>query len=103
MDEVKTGLSRALDTWEAVTNRKWPEGQFIFKQVPAKIGKHIIPNMQSLPKDVKGIFLDLKVEHINYKNQIAKVSIEDGGELIITGWTPELKDVMSLDWIEFKL
>lgn len=46
----------ALKNGEAVQREGWNgKGLFVIKQVPAQIGKDIIPNMQSLPQRAKDI------------------------------------------------
>ena len=92
---------RALNEGKRVASQEWlPEIYFIFKQVPATIGEDIVPNMQSLPQDVKNEFLkrfddgSAQIDAIYYKDQIACVNESN----IIVGWSPTVSDILANDW-----
>lgn len=74
---------------------------FVFMQVPAEIGKEIVPKMQSLPESVKKEFdrrfndENYQISSIYYSNQLALVSPSN----LITGWAPSVSDSLADDWI----
>jgi hypothetical protein len=101
----------ALKNGKRVQREGWNgKGMFVFMQVPATIGKEIVPKMQSLPQTVKDEFkrrFDLVVENtkegamaanweleINYSNQMAIVSPKNE----ISGWSPSSADTLATDW-----
>lgn len=68
-------------------------GMFVFRQVPAVIPPHVIPNMQSLPDDVKAEF-SRRGGFISYDNQLALVKPDN----TINGWAPSTADSLAEDW-----
>jgi hypothetical protein len=79
------------------------KGLFIFKQVPAQIGKDIVPKMQSLPQPVKDEFErrfndeNEQIDAIYYSDQIALVGTSNQ----ISGWSPSTNDTLATDWREY--
>jgi len=76
-------------------------GLFVFAQVPAIIGIDIIPKMQSLPNQVKDVFINraeygkpATFQSIAYKDQLALVDAFN----VITGWSPSTADALATDW-----
>lgn len=76
-------------------------GLFVFKQVEAVIPMSTVPNMQSLPGEVKEIFkkrfTDWNHQTIMYKNQFCIVYPDS----TLYGWAPSASDVCSDDWVVF--
>lgn len=109
MDKVNFGQAiEALKQGKRVAREGWNgKGLFIFMQVPATIGKEVIPKMQSLPQSVKDEFKrrenalygttenDGRFDFtINYKNQLAMVYPDS----TIYGWVASPSDVLEEDW-----
>lgn len=72
---------------------------FVFAQVPAEISvAEVVPHMQSLPKQVKDVFLErFRTRHfpsIFYSNQLALVDFDNH----ISGWSPSTSDALATDW-----
>lgn len=97
---------KALKKGKRVARNGWNgKGMFIFMQVPAKISKDIVPNMQSLPINVKNEFINrfnnnivspyADLESISYKNQLAIVYPDNS----IYGWVASPSDILEEDWI----
>jgi Protein of unknown function (DUF2829) len=84
---LKNGRRVAREGWNG-------KGLFIFMQVPATIPSTVIPNMQSLPADVKEEFMRRNVDSISYKNQLAMVYPDN----TIYGWVASPSDVLEEDW-----
>lgn len=94
----------ALKEGKMVSRSGWNgKGLFVFMQVPATIGKEIVPKMQSLPDLVKAEFKN-RFENwpqsegsdaIHYNNQLALVDMNN----LITGWSPSTSDALAEDWI----
>lgn len=82
----------------AMSRKGWHKnGLFVFMQVPATISKDIVPNMQSLPSQIKEIFserFELWADSINYSCQMAIVFPDN----TIKGWAPSVSDVLAEDW-----
>lgn len=72
----------------------WDKGVFIFRQVPANIPAEIIPKMQSLPDQVKQVFIDRKVNNISYDNQAAMVMNNNE----ICSWSASVEDLFANNW-----
>lgn len=84
------------------------KGIFVFMQVPADIDLDIVPNMQSLPQQVKLEFMNrlvngvntftdvdpIEFNDINYRDQLATVYPNN----YIYGWSPSPSDVLADDW-----
>ncbi|MEM8506236.1 MAG: MW1434 family type I TA system toxin [Bacteroidota bacterium] len=79
----------------------WPEGDFIFCQVPATIPRSVVPGMQSLPQAVKDEFERRfedeaqQIDAIYYAHQIAYVNSSN----LIVGYSPSIEDLQAEDWI----
>jgi len=81
----------------------WSEDKkFIFEQVPSTINKDIVPNMQSLPQEVKDYFAwtfteesGEQIDSIYYMNQIAIVTLSN----VIMGYTMTAEDLLAEDWV----
>jgi hypothetical protein len=92
----------ALKEGKMVQRKGWNgKGLFVFMQVPARIGKPIVPKMQSLPQSVKDEFAKRfndptrEIDAIYYENQLALVDTEN----FISGWAPSVSDSLAGDWI----
>lgn len=85
--ELKAGKCLGRERWDNVY-------KFIFMQVPSKINREVIPNMQSLPDTAKNL-LKSKTYGINYKHQIAMCNDSKG---TITGYVPVMDDIFAEDW-----
>lgn len=92
----------AMKAGKRVQRSGWNgKGLFAFMQVPATIGKDIVPNMQSLPQSVKDEFqrrFESEAEQIDaiyYSNQLALVNPSN----LITGWAPSASDSLAVDWV----
>lgn len=72
---------------------------FVFRQVPATIPDHVVPNMQSLPQAVKNEFIrrfnEEQIDAIYYDNQLTIVNNSN----LIQGWSPSVSDTLAIDWI----
>jgi hypothetical protein len=91
---------QALEEGKRVRRLAWPsEMVFVFRQVPAKINKKILPKMNSLPPSVKAYFKEKfetsEQDFFYYKNQIALVKPDNQ----ITGYSPTMEDLLSEDWL----
>jgi hypothetical protein len=93
---------KALKEGKRVQRSGWNgKGLFVFMQVPAEIGRNIIPVMQSLPQSVKDEFKFRDddptggVGYISYNNQLALVDVSNN----ITGWSPSTSDALAEDWV----
>jgi len=93
---------KALNEGKRICRKPYiSSGMFMFKQVPARIDKAIVPNMQSLPQAVKDEFVrrfnDEKeeIDAIYYDNQLAIVNRHN----LICGWAPSVAEIMAEDWV----
>jgi hypothetical protein len=78
-----------------VSRISWNNKQFmVIKQVPAMIGKTIIPNMTSLPQQAKDIILDT-AECITYADQCILFDVDSGRA---DSWSPTISDIFAQDW-----
>lgn len=90
----------ALKEGKRIRRTNWFPNHFIFAQVPATIGKDIVPKMQSLPESVKAFFLKTftdpseQIDAIYYNSQIAYV----GHSNVITGWGATPEDILANNW-----
>lgn len=93
-------FSRALEALKnggMITRLGWNgKDMFVFKQIPADIGLHIIPKMQSVPQRVKDHMLK-KETNLKYTNQLAIVK-PDG---TVDSWIPSVSDLFAEDWTNF--
>lgn len=87
LEALKQGKRVAREGWNG-------KGMFIFKQVPANVGIQYVPNMQSLPSDVKDEFVK-RGNNLNYSNQMCIVK-EDN---TIDSWVASSSDTFAEDWI----
>ena len=99
----------ALKQGKRVARKGWNgKGMFVFRQIPADIPSHIVPNMQSLPQSVKDEFQrrfdEIKTSpemhpksatEIHYLNQYALVKPNNE----INGWNPSVADCEAEDWV----
>jgi len=102
MDELLSvgAAMQALEEGKRVRRLGWDQEKvFIFRQVPAKINKKILPKMNSLPPSVKAYFKEkfeaTGEDFFYYKNQIALVKPDNQ----ITGYAPSMEDMLSVDWL----
>lgn len=85
----------ALKEGKRIARKGWNgKGMFIFKQVPANVGIQYVPNMQSLPSEVKNEFVK-RGNNLNYSNQMCIVK-EDN---TIDSWVASSSDTFAEDWI----
>ena len=87
IEALKQGKRVAREGWNG-------KGMFIFKQVPANVGIQYVPNMQSLPSEVKNEFVK-RGNNLNYSNQMCIVK-EDN---TIDSWVASSSDTFAEDWI----
>ena len=78
----------------AVRRASWNSGLFVVKQIPAHIGKDIIPKMQSLPQSAKDLLM-ANTGFIDYTDQCL---IIDKGTGQADSWMPSISDVFAEDW-----
>ena len=86
IEALKEGKRVARKGWNGI-------GMFVFKQIPASIGVNIIPNMQSLPLNVKNEFVH-RGTNINYSNQMCIVKPDN----TIDSWVASASDIFAEDW-----
>ena len=111
----------AVQSGKMITRKGWHNhapGLFVFQQVPATISvEEIVPNMQSLPHNVKDEFarrlkmgkntpfipdVNMALNRVNgpelmeikYHDQLALVDQKNN----ITGWSPSTADALAQDW-----
>lgn len=85
----------ALHAGKMILRDGWNgKGMFVFRQVPATVPEHVIPNMTSLPESVKAEFFR-RGGPIHYLNQLALVKSNNE----IHGWVPSVADINANDWI----
>ncbi len=92
---------KALQQGKMIQRTGWNgKGMFVFMQVPAKVPAEVIPNMTSLPMEVKEEFEkrcadpNNSIRGIYYTDQLAIVTSNN----IVTGWSPSIVDCMANDW-----
>lgn len=92
----------ALKHGKRVQRQSWTKDPlFVFRQVPATIGKETVPKMQSLPQSVKDEFdrrfkdKGCQIDAIYYDYQMAMVNQYN----LITSWHPSIEDCLAEDWI----
>jgi hypothetical protein len=100
-------LLESLESGKCLYRKSWLSSEFefkyIFKQIPAEIGRDIIPNMQSVPEDAKKIILsDNKIKSIKYIDQIVIVTTRSTGNDSdcdkITYYQFNTTDLLADDW-----
>ena len=84
----------ASKSGKRISRASWPEGQFVFTQVPSEVPETIIPKMSSLPSDVKAEFVR-RGGSIRYQNQRAIANKDQ----VIEGWHADLDDETATNWI----
>ncbi len=72
----------------------WEQGLVVFRQVPARISKEIIPKMQSLPEEAKKHIL-AHTGFINYNSQCLIYNTNTGEA---NSWSPSVDDIFAYDW-----
>lgn len=88
---------RLLKEGRCVARRGWNKaGLFVCKQVPATIGKEVIPKMQSLPDVAKELILQ-GTGSVSYANQCL---LYDTGSGVANSWVPSSSDMFAEDWVE---
>ena len=101
-DSMSFGVAvEKMQMGHMVARRGWNgKNLFVFMQVPATIGKDIVPKMQSLPPSVKAKFQErfdnseAQIDAIYYDNQLAIVNESN----LINGWAPSVSDALASDW-----
>lgn len=91
------GFSTAIELLKrgfAMRRASWNSGLFVVKQIPAHIGKDIIPKMQSLPQSAKNLLM-ADTGFIDYTDQCL---IIDKGTGQADSWMPSISDVFAEDW-----
>lgn len=86
-----------INNFHVMRRSAWDKGLVVFRQVPASIQSDIIPNMQSVPKEAKGIIMN-SANHIEYKNQLLMYNMNTGEA---NSWNPTASDLMTCDWESF--
>lgn len=86
-----------INNFHVMRRFAWDKGLVVFRQVPASIQSDIIPNMQSVPKEAKGIIMN-SANHIEYKNQLLMYNMNTGEA---NSWNPTASDLMTCDWESF--
>lgn len=87
IEALKVGKTACRTGWNGT-------GMFIFKQVPANVKIQYVPNMQSLPDNVKDEFVKRGLD-LNYSNQICIVKLDN----TIDSWVASSSDTFAEDWI----
>lgn len=77
-----------------ISSPNYPEGCFVFYQVPSEVPEAIIPKMSSLPPAVKAEFVR-RGGPISYSHQYGFVFETNH----IVGWLPSEDDKNASDWI----
>lgn len=85
---------------DRIRRKSWPEGVFVFVQVPCEVPVGIISKMSSLPQPVKDHFVSTG-KPIQYCEQMGLVTPDN----IVRGWLPLPEDAEADDWIvlDFKI
>lgn len=83
-----------INNFHVMRRSAWNKGLVVFRQVPASIQSDIIPNMQSVPKEAKGIIMN-SANCIEYKNQLLMYDMNTGEA---NSWNPTASDLMTCDW-----
>lgn len=86
-----------INNFHVMRRSAWDKGLVVFRQVPANIQSDIIPKMQSVPKEAKGIIMN-SANHIEYKNQLLMYDMNTGEA---NSWNPTASDLMTFDWESF--
>lgn len=99
IDEVITPWKaiEMINNFHVMRRSAWDKGLVVFRQVPANIQSDIIPDMQSVPKEAKGIIMN-SANHIEYKNQLLMYDMNTGEA---NSWNPTASDLMTCDWESF--
>jgi hypothetical protein len=81
----------------AIVSRKdWKDGWFVFRQVNNIVHKDMIPNMRSLPLNVKER-LETVGKSLFYENQLM-IADTSGERVVITHFEPDWRDEYYKDW-----
>jgi len=83
-----------LKAGELLTRRAWPDGTFVFIQVPSMVNSEIVPKMTSLPEAAKLLFKDREQSSIRYSFQVVMVDKDNN----LKAWSPSIEDILSNDW-----
>lgn len=84
---IKEGFAVRREGWNG-------KGLMVFKQIPAHITSNIIPKMQSLPDEAKGLIIGSK-GYIDYTCQCIIYNPETGRA---DSWVPSIADIFANDW-----
>ena len=84
---IKEGFAVRREGWNG-------KGLMVFKQIPARITSNIIPKMQSLPDEAKGLIIVTK-GYIDYTCQCLIYNPETGRA---DSWVPSIADIFANDW-----
>ena len=87
IEALKEGQRIAREGWNG-------KGLFVYKQIPAEIGLHIIPKMQSVPQAVKDVMVKTGTT-LNYTNQMAIVNANGR----VDSWVASSSDTFAEDWV----
>jgi hypothetical protein len=79
-----------------VSRKDWKNSWFVFRQVNNIVHKDMIPNMRSLPMNVKER-LGTVGKSLFYENQLM-IADTSGERVVITHFEPEWKDEYYNDW-----
>ena len=79
-----------------ISRKHWKEHSFVFRQVNNIVHKDMIPNMRSLPMNVKERLVTVG-KSLFYENQLM-VADTSGERVIITHFEPDWRDEYYKDW-----
>ena len=93
-------MIQRLQQGDLLRREHWPEGTFIFRQVPSDVSAEIVEKMTSLPAHAKTQFQlrrDTGVEAVAflyYSDQVAKADAANN----IVAYVPTWADLFAEDW-----
>jgi hypothetical protein len=76
-----------------VRRRAWPDGLFVFMQIPSIINPDIIPKMTSLSDQVKEVLVDRRLPLV-YQDQLALCYPNN----VIVSYALNEQDIFNNDW-----
>ena len=86
IEALKQGKKVAREGWNG-------KGMFVFKQVCTTVGVQFVPNMNSLPTDVRDEFVK-RGRDITYGSQMCIVKSDN----TIDSWVASSSDTLAEDW-----
>jgi len=98
MNFIDNESANALNTGLMIRRKSWDEGVVVYKQNEAELKPSIIPNMTSLPQQVKDYLLGLGVS-LKFRNQY--ILLKPCGTA--TYYNFLLEDLLASDWEIFKV